>query len=59
MFLRSGAGDGMVGKLLADYGHDVTLADFQDWRDPRAAACRYFKAIENRIDLPGSQHQPH
>lgn len=31
-----GAGDGMVGRLLADYGHDVTLVDADDWRDDRA-----------------------
>jgi SAM-dependent methyltransferase len=51
--LEIGAGDGMVGKLLADYGHDVTLADFQDWRDPRAKHLPLLQgAIESGIDLP-------
>ncbi len=34
--LEVAAGDGMTGKLLADYGHDVTLCDVEDWRNQRA-----------------------
>jgi SAM-dependent methyltransferase len=34
--LEAGGGDGMLGHLLAGFGHDVTLADMDDWRDQRA-----------------------
>ena len=48
-----GAGDGMVGRLLADYGHNVTLSDFEDWRDPRAKHLPLLQGpLENGIDLP-------
>jgi SAM-dependent methyltransferase len=29
-------GDGMVGYALSCFGHDVTLTDLEDWRDPRS-----------------------
>ncbi len=34
----------MVGAALAFYGHSVTLADFSDWRDPRAQALPFIAA---------------
>ncbi len=34
--LEAGCGDGMLGPVLASYGHQVTLLDFDDWRDERA-----------------------
>ncbi len=34
--LDASCGDGMTGTLLASYGHQVTLHDLEDWRDPRA-----------------------
>lgn len=34
--LEAGCGDGMTGYLLAGFGHEVTLADADDWRDARA-----------------------
>ncbi len=34
--LEVGGGDGMVARVLTDYGHRVTIADADDWREPRA-----------------------
>ncbi len=42
--LEVGCGDAMVGAALASYGHSVTLADFSDWRDPRAKALPFVAA---------------
>lgn len=42
--LEVGCGDGMAGAALASYGHSVTLADFSDWRDPRARALPFTTA---------------
>ncbi|MHB1317411.1 MAG: class I SAM-dependent methyltransferase [Anaerolineae bacterium] len=39
-----GAGDGMVGRLLADYGHRVTLVDADDWRDARASGLSFMRS---------------
>src|SRR5687768_6874627 len=36
--LEATCGDGMTGHAFASYGHDVTLHDLEDWRDPRAKA---------------------
>ena len=35
--LEIGCGDGMAGALLRAFGHDVTLTDLEDWRDPAAS----------------------
>jgi SAM-dependent methyltransferase len=42
--LEVACGDGMVGRLLSDYGHNVRLTDLDDWRDGRARAVRFEKA---------------
>lgn len=34
--LEAGCGDGMTAYLLGSFGHEVTLADTEDWRDGRA-----------------------
>ncbi len=34
--LEIACGDGMAGRALAEYGHDVTLSDIEDWRDDRS-----------------------
>lgn len=36
--LDAGCGDGVTGHALASYGHEVTLNDTDDWRDPRTHA---------------------
>lgn len=36
--LEAGCGDGMVSLALDTFGHAVSLADMEDWRDPRAKA---------------------
>jgi SAM-dependent methyltransferase len=42
--LEVACGDGMVGRLLTDYGHNVCLTDLDDWRDGRARAVRFERA---------------
>ena len=42
--LELGAGDGMLGALLATAGHDVTLCDLEDWRSGRAKALKFVAA---------------
>lgn len=34
--LEVACGDGMTGRVIASFGHDVTLHDLEDWRDRRA-----------------------
>lgn len=34
--LEVATGDGMTGRLLSDFGHQVMLCDIEDWRDDRA-----------------------
>ena len=34
--LDIGTGDGLMGLLLSDYGHEVTLCDIEDWRNEQA-----------------------
>jgi len=51
--LEVGCGDGMLGAVLHGYGHQVTLCDLEDWRDPRAAAIAFHPAdVDKAIDLP-------
>ena len=42
--LEVGAGDGMVGALLATSGHRCELVDLEDWRDERAKAVPFHVA---------------
>ncbi|MBS3951140.1 MAG: class I SAM-dependent methyltransferase [Peptococcaceae bacterium] len=43
-------GDGMSGPVLSAYGHNVSLLDYDDWRDRRAAHIPFIKAsLANRI----------
>jgi len=53
--LDAGCGDGMTGAIFAHYGHHVTLADTEDWRDRRATslpflACDLCDSIPCRSD---------
>ena len=41
--LEIGCGDGMTAAALASYGHDVLVADIDDWRDPRALNLSMYK----------------
>jgi SAM-dependent methyltransferase len=36
--LEVACGDGMTGRALAEFGHQVQLSDIEDWRDARARA---------------------
>ena len=47
--VEAGCGDGMTGYALGSYGHDVTLLDFDDWRDARARSLKF-----RRCDLCGN-----
>lgn len=42
--LDVGAGEGMLGAVLAAYGHRVTLADYEDWRDERTKHLPFVEA---------------
>jgi SAM-dependent methyltransferase len=42
--LELGAGDGMLGVLLAAAGHDVTLCDLEDWRVDAAKSVAFVAA---------------
>jgi SAM-dependent methyltransferase len=46
-----GAGDGMLGALLAAAGHDVTLCDLQDWRTESAKQL-HFVAADCCVAIP-------
>jgi len=51
--LEIGAGDGMVARLLSDYGHQVTVADAEDWRDVRARHLPFLECdVCQRITAP-------
>jgi len=41
--LELASGDGMTGKLLYDYGHNVTLCDVEDWRDDHARSLPFLE----------------
>lgn len=47
----AGAGEGMLGLLLSTYGHNVTLADMDDWRDDRA---KHLELLRINLDDPTS-----
>ena len=47
--LDAGAGEGMLGVLLETYGHQVTLADLEDWRERRATELEF---IQVNLDHP-------
>jgi SAM-dependent methyltransferase len=49
--LEIGAGDGMLGVLLATAGHNVTLCDFEDWRSD-AAKHLHFIAADCCLGIP-------
>ena len=57
--LEIGCGDGMAGALLRAFGHDVTLTDLEDWRDPAASMlplvlgdiCAGLPILSGRFDL--------
>jgi SAM-dependent methyltransferase len=40
--LEAGCGDGMTGAVLSHFGHQVSLVDIEDWRDPRAKELDFF-----------------
>jgi SAM-dependent methyltransferase len=42
--LDIGCGDGMTGAALSIYGHQVTLLDYEDWRDSRALGQNFILA---------------
>jgi 2-polyprenyl-6-hydroxyphenyl methylase/3-demethylubiquinone-9 3-methyltransferase len=46
--LEVGCGDGMLGVLLATYGHEVALSDLEDWRETRARALDFVAADATR-----------
>ena len=53
--LEVGCGDGMVSAMLHGFGHDVTLCDFDDWRDERARDLPFVRAnVDEGADLPES-----
>lgn len=53
--LEIACGDGMSGAALSLYGHQVTLLDYQDWRDSRAKSLPFIQAdLEKQIQLPDS-----
>ena len=54
--LELGAGDGMLGALLAAVGHDVTLSDLEDWRAPPATRLRFI-AADCCVDIPVSSNE--
>lgn len=43
--LEVGCGDGMTGAVLSSFGHQVTLSDMEDWRDPRARMLPFLEAV--------------
>ncbi len=51
--LEVGCGDGMTGVLLTSFGHQVTLSDMEDWRDPRARTLAFIEGVlEAGLPLP-------
>jgi SAM-dependent methyltransferase len=49
--LDIGAGDGMLGALLAAAGHDVTLCDLEDWRTEPAKGLQFI-ATDCCVEIP-------
>jgi SAM-dependent methyltransferase len=43
--LEVGCGDAMTGVALSIHGHDVTVSDMDDWRDPRAKSLKFCKRL--------------
>ncbi|MEI6145319.1 MAG: class I SAM-dependent methyltransferase [Methylococcales bacterium] len=55
--LEIACGDGMSGTALSIYGHQVTLLDYQDWRDSRAYGLNFIQAdLGKPIPLPNSSY---
>lgn len=55
--LEIACGDGMSGTALSIYGHQVTLLDYQDWRDSRAHGQNFIQAnLGEPIPLPNSSY---
>ncbi len=54
--LEAGCGDGMTGYLLAGFGHEIVLADADDWRDARALPLPFLKGD---LALPGLVPENH
>lgn len=55
-FFEAGCGDGMVGKAMDSYGHEVMLSDLDDWRDSRVADLAFLQAdLGQRIPIPDDQ----
>ena len=53
--LEIGCGDGMTGATLSIFDHQVTLLDYQDWRDDRAQKEKFIPAdLDKPIMLPDS-----
>lgn len=51
--VEAGCGDGMVGKQLATFGHDVTLVDMEDWRHERCRDLKFVASpLEQELPLP-------
>lgn len=49
-------GDGMTGKILNDYGHNVLQHDISDWRDPRARSNNFLQQdLSRTLQLPDSK----
>ncbi|MCX7985372.1 MAG: class I SAM-dependent methyltransferase [Bacteroidales bacterium] len=55
--MEIGCGDGLLGKLLSDYGHNVTLIDIVDWRIDLAKSINFYNSLDtirdkvNKFDL--------
>jgi SAM-dependent methyltransferase len=55
--LEVACGDGMSGTALSIYGHQVTLLDYQDWRDNRARNLNFIQAdLGKPLALPNSSY---
>lgn len=55
--LEIACGDGMSGAALSIYGHQITLLDYQDWRDSRARGQTFIQAdLGKPIPLPNSSY---
>jgi len=46
--LEVGCGEAMTGYFLSTHGHQVTVSDMDDWRDPRAKALDFCGSILER-----------
>lgn len=50
-------GDGMVGKILNDYGHNVDQHDIDDWRDFRSKGLKFYKQdLTNCLSISGKKY---